>query len=319
MDLVGALGNFMGVPVNNILMECKRIWNYGNRQLEAFGVDTLDSQYAFMRAQKRIGASANMTDYANLMLKAEEAGRDDLVAEIRKDMLAVGTEESDIDSKMYKLQVEDLTGMKASKVSYEKTYAALGAAIKVGDKDLQVALEKELKRAGRTDEQIANGLIDWLKTDERVISAAEKAVKGDTTEKVKLVKTLREEGYSDEVAKKAINQLQNKMVTDAKAGAGTQEEKKSEPKYEALYTNYDLQTAIESGSGVSDIISDLRKQGKSDTSIKSSLTSSIKPIYVALMKGTASDKAKAKQIIERLLKLDLENKYTEKAIDGWLD
>ena len=319
MDLVGALGNFLGIPVNNIVSECKRIWNYGNRQLEAFGVDTLDSQYAFLRAQKRIGASANMTDYANLMLKAEEARRDDLVAEIRKDMLAVGTEESDIDSKMYKLQVEDLTGMKASKVSYEKTYAALGAAIKVGDKELQAALEKELKRAGRTDEQIANGLIDWLKTDERVISAAEKAVKGDTTEKVQLVKTLRAEGYSDEVAKKAINQLQNKMVTDAKASAGTQEEKKSEPKYEALYTNYDLQTAIESGSGVSDIISDLRKQGKSDTSIKSSLTSSIKPIYVALMKGTASDKAKAKQIKERLLKLDLENKYTEKAIDSWLE
>jgi hypothetical protein len=316
MDLVGALASFVGIPVNNVMMESKRIWNWYNRQMEVFGLDTLDSQYAYLRAQKNIGASGNLTDYANLLLKAEAEGRTDLVKKIRQDMLEAGAEADNIDSKMYKLQVEDLTGIKNA--SYEKTYAALGAAMKAGDKNLQAALTKELKRAGRTDEQIESGLVNWLKEDPRVISAAQKAVNGNTNEKAQLVKTLRAEGFSDAVAKKAINQLQNKLVSDAKKANTKAEEKPTEPEYEALYTNYDLQTAIENGSDVDDIMEDLRKQGKSDTSIKSSLTSAIKPVYIALMNGTASDKQQAKKLKQRLMQIDLENKYTSDAIDKWL-
>jgi hypothetical protein len=76
--------------------------------------------------------------------------------------------------------------------------------------------------------------------------------------------------------------------------------------------------AIENGSDADDIMEDLRKQGKSDTSIKSSLTSAIKPVYIALMNGTASDKQQAKKLKQRLMQLDLENKYTSDAIDKWL-
>lgn len=315
MDLVGALASFMGVPLNNVMMEGKRIWNWYNQQMEAFGLDTLESQYAYLKAQKNIGASGNLTDYANLLLKAEKEGRTDLVKRIRTDMLEAGAEEENIDSKIYKLQVEELTGIKNA--SYEKTYAALGEAMRARDKQLVDALNKELKRAGRTDEQIENGLIAWLKEDPRVISAAQKAVKGDTTEKVKMAKTLRDEGFSDAVGKKAINQLQNKMVSDSKKETAQEEESK-EPEYEALYTYYDLQMAIEDGDDVSEIMEDLRMQGKEDNSIKSGLTSRIKPVYIELMNGTAADKAKAKKIKEMLLGLDLKNKYTGDAIDKWL-
>jgi hypothetical protein len=263
-----------------------------------------------------LGVTTNSSAYADLILKAEEQGRMDMADEIRKDMLEAGIEEEYIDSKLYKLQVEDLTGIKNA--SYEKTYAALGAAMKAGDKNLQAALTKELKRAGRTDEQIESGLVNWLKEDPRVISAAQKAVNGNTNEKAQLVKTLRAEGFSDAVAKKAINQLQNKLVSDAKKANTKAEEKPKEPEYEALYTNYDLQTATENGSDVDDIMEDLRKQGREDSSIKSSLTSAIKPVYIALMNGTASDKAQAKKIKERLLQLDLKVKYDGKTIDGWL-
>ena len=316
MGLVGALGNFVGVPAKNIMAESKRIWNWYNKQMEAFGLDTLDSQYAFLLAQKNIGASSNLTEYANLLLKAEKQGRTDLVEKIRADMLEVGTEEEKIDSKLYKLQVQDLTGIKDA--SYEKTYAALGEAMKAGTKELAASLTKELKRAGRTDEQIESGLVTWLKEDPRVISAAQKAMNGNTTEKAQLVKTLRAEGFSDAVAKKAINQLQNKLVSDNKKAGTKAEEKPKEPEYEALYTTYDLQTAIENGSDVDDILEDLRKQGREDSSIKSSITSAIKPLYISLMGGTASDKAQAKKIKERLMQLDLKVKYDSKTIDGWL-
>lgn len=315
MNMAAKLSNLLNLQVGSLWREAKRMWNWGNQQLEAFGLDTLESQYAYLKAQKNIGASGNLTDYANLLLKAEKEGRTDLVKRIRTDMLEAGAEEEDIDNKMYKLQVQDLTGIKNA--SYEKTYAALGEAMRAKDKQLVDALTKELKRAGRTDEQIENGLIAWLKEDPRVISAAQKAVKGDTTEKVKMAKTLRDEGFSDAVGKKAINQLQNKMVSDSKKETEPEEETK-EPAYEALYTYYDLQMAIEDGDDVSEIMDDLREQGKEDSSIKSGLTSRIKPVYVALMNGTASDKAKAKKIKEMLLSLDLKNKYTGDAIDKWL-
>lgn len=314
--LIGALGDIVGLGTTNVIKEAKRVWNFINVTGEKIGMDTVPMQYALLRWEKKLGVTTNSSAYADLILKAEEQGRMDMADEIRKDMLEAGFEEEYIDSKMYKLQVEDLTGIKDA--SYEKTYAALGAAMKAGDKNLQAALTKELKRAGRTDEQIESGLVNWLKEDPRVISAAQKAVNGNTTEKAQLVKTLSAEGYSDTVAKKAINQLQDKLVSDAKKANTKEEEKPKEPEYEALYTTYDLQTAIENGSDVDDIMEDLRKQGKSDTSIKSSLTSAIKPVYIALMNGTASDKQQAKKLKQRLMQLDLENKYTSDAIDKWL-
>lgn len=315
MNMAAKLSNLLNLQAGSLWREAKRMWNWGNQQLEAFGVNTLESQYAYLKTQKNIGATANIGEYADLLLKAEAEGDTELAAKIRKDMVDAGIDEADIDSKTYKLQVEDLTGIKNA--SYEKTYAALGQAIRAGDEQLVKELTKALKRAGRTDEQIETGLVNWLKEDPRVISAAEKAVRGDTSEKAKLAKTLREEGFSDATGKKAINQLQNKMVSDSKKETAPEEESK-EPEYEALYTYYDLQMAIEDGDDVSEIMEDLRKQGKEDSSIKSGLTSRIKPVYIALMNGTASDKAKARKIREHLLQLDLKNKYTEEAIDKWL-
>ena len=312
--LIGALGDIAGLGTTNVIKEAKRIWNFINVTGEKIGMDTVPMQYALLRWEKKLGVTTNLSAYADLMLKAEEQGRKDFAEKIRQDMLEAGAEEDNIDSKMYKLQVEDLTGIKNA--SYEKTYAALGAAMKAGDKNLQAALTKELKRAGRTDEQIENGLVNWLKEDPRVISAAQKALAGDVTLKGRVVKELRNEGFP--YAGKAVNQLQNKLESDAKNEAAPKTEKKKEPEYDPLYSTYDLQTAIENGSDVDDIMEDLRKQGKSDTSIKSSLTSAIKPVYIALMNGTASDKQQAKKLKQRLMQLDLENKYTSDAIDKWL-
>lgn len=99
------------------------------------------------------------------------------------------------------------------------------------------------------------------------------------------------------------------------------EEKKKENGYEGMYDTTDLKIAVENGSAssVREIIEDLRKQGKSDTSIKSTLTNNFKPLYKQLMNGTASDKQAARKLKQTLLSLDLKNKYTEEAIKEWME
>lgn len=314
-DLIGALGNFVGIPAGNIIKEAGRTWNYAAQQLEAAGVDTLAMQYAQLQAKKDLGA-ANLTDYAKFILKARTAGNDEMADRVYDDLLEAGAEENKLDQKLYKLEVETLTGMSASDVSYEKTYGALAEAMKTGETGLVEQLRAALARVGKTEDQIADGLANYLKeNDQRVIEAAKQYANGNMRAYTSIFETLRKEGFSDAVAKAAVNRAYNAMQPKKEST-----QSKTETAYEGVYDSTSLKIAVENGSAeVPEILADLRKQGKTDTSIKSSLTSYFKPLYKQLMRGTASDKLMAEKIKKTLLGLDLKNKYTEKAIKEWLE
>ena len=313
-DLIGALGNFVGIPAGNIIKEAGRTWNYAAQQLEAAGVDTLAMQYAQLQAKKDLGA-ANLTDYAKFILKARAAGNDEMADRVYEDLLEAGAEEKKLDQKLYKLEVENLTGMSASDVSYEKTYGALAEAMKEGDSGLVKQLRAALTQVGKTEDQIADGLANYLKeNDKRVIEAAKQLSAGNNEAYKKVFGVLRAEGFTEAVATGAVNRAYNALRPKKEA------ENEDENAYKGMYTNGMLNSAVENGSAeVPEILADLRRQGKTDTSIKSSLTSYFKPLYKQLMSGTASDKLMAEKIKKTLLNLDLKNKYTEKAIREWLE
>ena len=299
------------------MKETGRVWNFGNQAMEAMGADTTRMQYLQLKTKKSLGA-ANLTDYAELILKAEKQGNTKLADRIRQDLLDAGAEEAKLDDKLYKLEVSGLTGMKASDVSYEKTYGALAEAMKAGDKELTEQLRSALTAGGRTEEQINDGLKKYLKeNDPRVIEAAKQKAAGNLSGYTSIFPILRAEGFPDEVGKGAVNAAYNAMQTKETKT----ETKKEENGYAGTYDNTDLKIAVENGSGADarEIIADLRKQGKSDTSIKSTLTSYFKPLYKQLMNGTASDKQAARKLKQTLMSLDLKNKYTEEAIKEWME
>ena len=239
--------------------------------------------------------------------------------EVRKDMLGAGLDEEKMATTEADYQISGATGMRRQDVTYEKTYAALGEAIRAQDKDLQTQLRNALHKKGKTDEDIAEGLKKYLTEDERVIAAAQKAIAGDESAKMSVYKTLRAEGFDDETVKKAVNSVYNRLYKE-KYKTPEEEEKEKEPTYEPVWGYNDLHVAVEEGDaqGVNDVLEELRKAGKSDSNIKSALTSRIKPVYITLATGSAADKAKAKQIKQMLLQISFKNKYTEEAIDDWL-
>lgn len=315
--LLGALGDVAGIGTGNIIKEAKRVWNFVNVAAEKMGANTIHMQYALLKWNKRI-RQENVNDYATFIGKARSMGYDEYADDIRADLIAKGIDEENLDTKTSDKIVQDATGM--DKVTLEKTYAALGEAIRSGDKELQKLLTKELERKGKDADAINDGLISWLKQDADVIAAAEKAVAGDEKAKANMYKELQKQGFSEEVSKAAVNRAYNAVYSGSYKKENKADEEK-EKTVEPLYGYNDLHVAVEDGdrSGAQEIIADLRKAGKSDSSIKSALTSRIKPIYIALAKGSATDKKQAKQIKQMLMSLDLENKYTEKAIDGWLE
>ena len=318
LNLLGAVGNAFGIPANNVIKEARNMWNITMRAAENAGVNTLPMQYALIRFEKDMNQK-NMTDYAQFIVKAEAQGKTEYAEEVRKDMLGAGLDEEKLATAEADYQISGATGMRRQDVTYEKTYAALGEAIRAQDKDLQTQLRNALHKKGKTDEDIAEGLKKYLTEDERVIAAAQKAIAGDESAKMSVYKTLRAEGFDDEIVKKAVNSVYNRLYKE-KYKTPEEEVKEKEQTYEPVWGYNDLHVAVEEGDaqGVRDVLEELRKAGKSDSSIKSALTSRIKPVYVALATGSAADRAKAKQIKQMLLQISFKNKYTEEAIDDWL-
>lgn len=320
-DILGALGNLFGIPAGNIIKESGRIWNYVAQQLEAAGVDTLAMQYAQLKVKKDLGES-NLTDYATLILKAEKQGNTDLAKQIRADMLEAGATEKKLDKKLQTLQLADSTGLKASDANYKNTYAVYAQAIMAGDEELQNELLKALNSGGesaRTDEDIENGLAKWLaENDERVMKAAKQKMNNDLNYTDVYAK-IRADGFSDAVAKKAVTKAYNAIKPEAKEDKAESKEKKNT--YVGVYDSADFASVVETKNArdAQKVIEDLRKQGKDDSSIKSSITNYAKDLYKQLMNGTARDKQEAQKLKEMLLRLDLKNKYTEKAIEKWLE
>ena len=316
--LLGTAGDIAGYGTTNIIKEAKRIWNFINVAGEKLGMNTIPMQYALLKWEKSVHAD-NATAYANFIAHAREMGYDEYADDIRADLIAKGLDEENLDTRTANKIIKDATDME--NVTLENTYAALGEAIRSKDKELQKLLTKELNRKGKDQETIDEGLIKWLKTNAAVMAAAEKAVAGDERAKMDMYKRLQEQGFSEAVSKAAVNRAYNAAYAGKYDKEDKAEKQETEKAVEPMYGYNDLHVAIEDNDaeGAREIIADLRTAGKSDSSIKSALTSRIKPIYIALSKGTAADKKQAKRIKQMLMSLDLENRYTEKAIDGWLE
>ena len=201
-----------------------------------------------------------------------------------------------------------------------------------GNEDLADQVYDDLEKNGIDTEKIEDSMNKLLKTDERIIDAAERRMKSDMEGFDSIVDDMVEMGYPEELVLSAVNSAINNIKKEQKEASGeiAQEEKgEEEEKEEGLmsrYSSQDLIYAIEEGNMTSfnkvakELYDDYIKKGKTSgqaiSYIKSSITDKYKPLY--LDAKTNSEKL---EVINKLKLLKVNGKvlYSQEDYSRWFE
>lgn len=209
--------------------------------------------------------------------------------------------------------------------TFTDKYTRLYEAIIDGDNDTREFLYEWLKDNGKDSNDIATALKKYLKTDSNIIEAAYARSNGDMKKYYSIVNQYLKYGFSQQtlnaVTTNIINELATSQKTTSTSGTNT---------VTSIYSGSDIErvAAIGEYGSISDIVNDLfdvkvkNMTNKNDeeemkkviASIKSTVTSNIKDIYI---KASEYERKKIKAAL-LTIKLNGISLYDENTIDKWI-
>ena len=245
------------------------------------------------------------------LIKAMDSGDRQKEKEIRAALARNGTKEDTITKNVRTVRMlpytegdtideyydEYVKRMKAG----DKAAAQIGRILADGYKDKPENHTSEIKEA--------------LARDPDFYQAEVARYNGDQDAHVNIINKYDKLGFDHDTLIAAANLAYNRAKQEAQTESGQAKTTTTPKTYGDSYgfTGTDLGNAfVDNSDSFWDVLEDLRKQGKTDESIKSSITSAAKPLYLELKESNPSA---ADDLRHRLLALGLG--YTERQIRGW--
>lgn len=214
--------------------------------------------------------------------------------------------------------------------TFTDKYERLYEAITTKDADTRKMLYDWLYDNGKTADDITSSLKKYLKEDERIIEAAEARANGDFATYNKIVQQYLGYGFS----KDTLNTITNTIIKNKSEELATsQAEGEKVDMDTSIYSGADIKRLVTLGKygDMQEIITDLYNVKyqelkveeeleseeeyikKAKQSIRSTITSNVKSVYVA---ASSSEKAKIKNMLLSL-KINGEAIYESETIDKW--
>lgn len=238
----------------------------------------------------------------------------------------------------YEYHMFRLTNKIGSSKNRTQYYSFMLAARLRGDDALVKQIYNDMIGAGFQPKDISDGVSNLekavlMKTDERILKAAEARINRDTDAYLSYVQEIKADGYKSDAVIKAINSTINK-INKASADPLTAEELEEQRKeYEEalfsdgeteVYAYSDVKAFISSGDpdGAQELLDYLVEEGKTAKGIKSALSREYKKQYLDALDAGEKQKADALEKTLKKLYADDENGnrvslYTDEDFERW--
>lgn len=205
-----------------------------------------------------------------------------------------------------------ILGVKKSGTNYDKLYAAMMA----GD---SLSVERYTDYAlkdGKTENNIRVQLRKRLIDAQQISQAYEARMRGDLAQYKSAVKSLTDKGFLENDVVLTINNHAQRLKTQQEDVLQPHEEEQEEAK-RSLYTKDMLVAAFGRGDGSErEIIAAMRKDGISDSSLKSYITEYFKPIYQQAF--LAQDTQEMSKIARQLIAFsEYKMRYNADTLAAW--
>ena len=245
------------------------------------------------------------------LIKAMDSGDRQKEKEIRDALARNGTKDTTIDSNIRTVRMLPYTDGDTIDEYYDEYVKRMKAGDKAAAQIVRILADGYKDKPENHTSEIKEALA----RDPDFYQAEVARYNGDQDAHVNIINKYDKLGFDHDTLIAAANLAYNRAKQESQTESGKAKTTTTPKTYGDSYgfTGTDLGAAFMDGSdSFWDVLEDLRKQGKTEESIKSAITSAAKPVFLELK---VSNPAAADDLRHRLLALGLG--YTERQIRGW--